>query len=56
MENQSAFTSDRLILDNVLVAFELMHYLNQKKERKDNFMPIKLDMSKVFDRVEWDFI
>lgn len=56
MENQSAFTSDMLISDNVLVAFELMHYLNHKKEEKDSFMSIKLDMSKVFDRVEWEFI
>ncbi|KAL0016933.1 hypothetical protein SO802_004002 [Lithocarpus litseifolius] len=56
MENQSAFTSDRLISDNVLVAFELMHYLNQKKKGKDSLMSIKLDMSKAFDRVEWDFI
>ena len=52
MENQSAFTSDRLISDNVLVAFELMHYLKHKKKGKDSFMSIKLDMSKVFDRVE----
>ena len=55
-ENQSAFTADRLITDNVLVAFELMHYLNHKIEGKDGFMSIKLDMSKVFDRVEWGFI
>ena len=52
MENQSTFTSDRLISDNVLVAFELMHYLKHKKKRKDSFMSIKLDMSKAFDRVE----
>ena len=51
-----SFTSDRLIIDNVLVAFELMHYLNHKIEGKDSFMSIKLDMSKAFDRVEWGFI
>lgn len=55
-ENQSAFLSERLISDNVLVAFELMNYLDHKKEGKGSFMAIKLDMSKAFDRVEWVFI
>ena len=55
-ENQSAFIPDHLISDNVLVAFEFMHYLNHKVEAMDNYMSIKLDMSKTFDRVEWNFI
>ena len=55
-ENQSAFTFDLLITYNVLVAFELMHYLNHKKEGLDSYISIKLDMSKAFDRVEWAFI
>ena len=56
LENQSAFTFDRLIIDNVLVAFKLMHFLNHKNAGKEGYMTAKLDMSKTFDRVEWCFI
>ena len=55
-ENQSAFLSERLITDNVFIAFELMHYVDHKKDGKDCYMAINLDMSKAYDRVEWGFI
>ena len=44
--------SERLITDNVFIAFELMHYLDHKKDGKDCYMAIKLDMSTAYDRVE----
>ena len=47
-ENQSACTPNRLITDNVLVAFEFMHYLNHKNEGKENYMSIKLNIKQGF--------
>ena len=59
-ESQSAFffffPSRRLISDNVLVAFEMLHYLKGKTQVKLGYMTLKLDMSKTYDRVEWEFL
>ena len=51
-ENRSVFTKGNFITDNVLVAFETMHHISQKKFGKVGEMALKLEMSKVYDRVE----
>ena len=55
-ESQSAFLSSRLISDNVLVAFETLHYLKRKTNEKLGQMALKLYMSKAYYRVEWEFL
>ena len=55
-ETQRAFLSERLITDNVLIAHETRLYLKEKRTGKMGYMALKLDMRKVYDRVEWVYL
>ena len=55
-EQQSAFMTDRLISDNIMVAFETLHYMCDHSTGNTRYMALKLDMSKVYDRVEWMYM
>lgn len=53
--NQSSFVPGRSTCNNILVLQDAVHSLNQLTGNKE-YMVIKLDLEKAYDRLEWDFI
>ena len=53
---QAAFVPGRRGTDNVCIAQELLHTLDNKKKGRVGYMAIKLDLEKAYDRLEWNFV
>ena len=53
---QSVFVLGRLITDNVLMAYEALHTMHARKKGKKGSLALKLDISKAYDWVEWQFL
>lgn len=54
-KNQSAFIPGRHILDNIITTKELIHSMKHSHSILGSFA-LKLDMSKAYNRVEWNFL
>lgn len=53
---QSAFLPNCFILDNVIIAYEVLHHMKRYHHGEHGMAALKLDMSKAYDRVEWVFL
>ena len=53
---RAAFIRGRLVNDNVMIAHEMMHSLKARKRVSQSYMAMMTDVSKAYDRVEWNFL
>ena len=52
---QTSFVPGRHIVDNIVISHEIVHSM-RRKTGKIGFMVIKVDLEKVYDRLNWSFI
>ncbi|XP_074323839.1 uncharacterized protein LOC141660751 [Apium graveolens] len=55
-EQQSVFIENRLLTNNVLVAFEVNHHIHRNIQGAMWVVGLKVDVLKAYDMLEWTFI
>ena len=54
--SQNAFVPGHSIYDSSLLANEISQFIRHRKSRNTFLATLKIDMSKAFDRVSWEFL
>ncbi|KAK2360556.1 hypothetical protein QL285_085815 [Trifolium repens] len=55
-EEQSAFVEGRSIIDNAVIAIEVIHCLKRRTKGAKGELALKIDFSKAYDKVEWGYL
>lgn len=56
LENRSTFIKGRLIIDNALIAFEVLHSMRKNTEKKNGDVALKINISKAYDRMDLNYL
>ena len=51
-DSQSAFVPGQMIFDNIIMAHEMIHAMQNKRISKTSYLVAKIDMSKACDRID----
>ncbi|XP_065859834.1 uncharacterized protein [Euphorbia lathyris] len=54
-QNQGSFVPGRQMMDNVVIAQEMVHSMKMRKGKK-GIVALKLDLEKAYDRLNWSFL
>jgi len=55
-DNQSSFVLGFSILDNAMIAIEVVHHMKVSKRSRDKNVAIKVDIGKDYDRIYWLYL
>lgn len=55
-KTQCVFILGRFISNNIIVAYEALHFMKSRKNGRTGSMAVKLDIYEAYDKLEWDFL